>query len=150
MWHSIFRDPYPHTRQEQLRLARNNFFLHLHPPQVAARALHFTYTWGLGGLSALLALILTITGVLLMFHYTPTPGQAYDDIVGLSSYVPFGQLLRNLHRWAGDAMIVVAFLHMARVFFTGGYKSPRQFNWLVGLSLLLLTVALNFTGYLLP
>jgi len=85
-----------------------------------------------------------------MFVYTPSPAQAYDDILNLQTNVWFGQLVRNLHHWSGNAMIVVAFLHMLRVFFTGGFREPRQFNWILGIVLLLLTVGANFTGYLLP
>jgi len=94
--------------------------------------------------------ILLVTGVMLMFTYTPSPAQAYDDILNLQTNVWFGQLVRNLHYWSGNAMLVLAFLHMLRVFFTGAFHSPRQFNWILGLSLLLLTVAADFTGYLLP
>ncbi len=98
----------------------------------------------------MLMTVLLATGVMLMFTYTPSPSQAYNDILNLQTNVWFGQLARNLHHWSGNAMIVVAFLHMLRVFFTGGFRQPRQFNWILGIVLLLLTVGANFTGYLLP
>jgi quinol-cytochrome oxidoreductase complex cytochrome b subunit len=124
-----------------MRLVMNNLVLHLHPSKVAAPTLKFNYTFGLGGLLALLATIQVITGVLLMFAYTPSPDKAYQSMLALQGEVWFGQLIRNLHHWSADLMIVAAALHLARVFFTGGFKSPREFNWLLGISLLLLVVA---------
>jgi quinol-cytochrome oxidoreductase complex cytochrome b subunit len=128
----------------------DSLILHLHPTTIPERTLRLNLTWGLGGMAAILMTILLVTGVMLMFTYTPSPAQAYDDILNLQTNVWFGQLVRNLHHWSGNAMIVVVFLHLLRVFFTGGFREPRQFNWLLGLVLLLLTVGANFTGYLLP
>jgi quinol-cytochrome oxidoreductase complex cytochrome b subunit len=128
----------------------NNLILHIHPAQVPTRALRFTYTWGLGGLSALLVVLLVITGALLQFHYTPSPDAAYNSILALQTDVWFGALVRNVHHWAGNLMLVVVFLHLLRIFFTAAFRPPREFNWLLGIGLLLLTVAANFTGYLLP
>jgi quinol-cytochrome oxidoreductase complex cytochrome b subunit len=124
--------------------------LHLHPPRVPAAALRFTYTWGLGGISALLALVLVTTGVLLMFRYEPTVERAYLSIRLLESQVPFGSLFRAVHHWSANLLVVTAFLHLLRVFLTGGFKAGRAVNWLVGTLLLVLVLALNFTGYLLP
>jgi quinol-cytochrome oxidoreductase complex cytochrome b subunit len=104
----------------------------------------------LGVLSALAFVALSITGLLLMFYYTPAVEHAYGDILRLQTQVPFGQLLRNMHRWGAHLMVIVVVLHMARVFYTGAYKPPRQFNWVVGVFLLLLTFGASFTGYLLP
>ncbi len=140
----------PQDERGRLRYVMDNLVLHLHPTKVNARALKFSYTWGLGGLALLLLSILVITGVLLLFVYTPTPDQAYDDILSLQTEVMFGQLIRNLHHWSGNALLVVAVLHLLRVFFTGAFGTPREFNWQLGLILLLLVVAANFTGYLLP
>ena len=95
-------------------------------------------------------LILVGTGVLLMFHYCPSVERAYTDVVEIQTVVPFGQLLRNLHRWAAHLMVLVTVLHMIRVFYTGAYKPPREFNWVIGCVLLLLTLLASFTGYLLP
>ncbi len=128
----------------------DSLILHLHPSTLPEKTLKFSLTWGLGGMTALTMLILLVTGIMLMFAYTPSPAQAYYDILNLQTNVWFGQLVRNIHHWSGNAMIVLAFLHFLRVFFTGGFVSPRQFNWVMGMILLLLTVAANFTGYLLP
>jgi quinol-cytochrome oxidoreductase complex cytochrome b subunit len=105
---------------------------------------------GLGLISFFLFVILTVTGVLLMFYYVPSTTQAYDRMLDLRSSVAFGVILRNMHRWAAHAMVAVVFLHMCRVFFTGSYKPPREFNWVIGVSLFLLTLLSSFTGYLLP
>ena len=147
---SIIREPFTGDRRSRLRLVMNNLILHLHPAQVPKATLRFTYTWGLGGLSALLFLLLSLTGAMLEFAYTPSPEQAYTSILALQTNVWFGQLIRNLHHWSGNLMIVVVALHLLRVFFTGAFRPPREFNWIVGIALLLLTVVANFTGYLLP
>jgi quinol-cytochrome oxidoreductase complex cytochrome b subunit len=133
-----------------MRLVMNNLILHIHPSKVAQSTLKFTYTFGLGGLLILLAAILAATGVLLMFAYTPSPDEAYGSMLTLQTQVWFGQLVRNLHHWSANLMVIVAALHLLRVFFTGGFRTPREFNWVLGVILLLLVVAANFTGYLLP
>lgn len=151
IWASFQRDDLPpQDDRGRMRLVMNNLILHLHPAKVPQASLRFTYTWGLGGLATLLTAILAVTGVMLLFVYTPTPESAYNDLLALQTEVPFGQLVRNLHHWSGNLLIVVAFLHLLRVFLTGAFHHPREFNWLLGLSLLLLVVAANFTGYLLP
>ncbi|MCC6905079.1 MAG: cytochrome b N-terminal domain-containing protein [Anaerolineae bacterium] len=151
LWRSVQRDPLsPESDRDRMRLVMNNLILHLHPSKVAARTLRFNYTFGLGGLLALLAVIQVVTGVLLMFAYTPSPDSAYQSMLALQTEVPFGQLIRNLHHWSANLMIVAIVLHLLRVFFTGGFASPRQFNWVLGIILLLLVVGANFTGYLLP
>ncbi len=148
---SIFRGPLaPRSDRDRKLMVLDTLILHLHPSTLPEKTLRFTLTWGLGGMTALTMAILLITGVMLMFVYTPAPGQAYYDMLTLQTNVWFGQLVRNLHHWSGNAMLVLAFLHFLRVFFTGGFVAPRQFNWVLGLMLLLLTVAANFTGYLLP
>jgi quinol-cytochrome oxidoreductase complex cytochrome b subunit len=91
-----------------------------------------------------------VTGVLLMFYYVPSTDRAYTDIAALETNVAFGMLMRNLHRWSAHGMVILVFLHMMRVFYTGAYKPPREFNWVVGVVLLVLTLLLSFTGYLLP
>jgi len=134
----------------QMRTTANNLILHLHPARVPASALRFSYTWGLGGISATLALMLVTTGVLLMFRYEPTVERAYISIQTLETQVAFGSLVRAVHHWSANLLIVSTFLHLVRVFLTGGFKQGRSTNWLVGIGLLLLVVAFNFTGYLLP
>jgi quinol-cytochrome oxidoreductase complex cytochrome b subunit len=118
--------------------------------RVRQHAVKFAYTFCLGGLSFFLFLVLTITGVYLMFFYVPSATQAYTNILDIQSHVTFGLLTRNMHRWAAHLMVFFVFLHMMRVFYHGAYKPPREFNWVVGVFLLFFTIALSFTGYLLP
>jgi quinol-cytochrome oxidoreductase complex cytochrome b subunit len=150
VWRSFFRHGWPDNPLDRSLVMTTNLFFHLHPVKVSRKSLRATYSFGLGILSILAFLALTITGMLLMFYYTPAVEHAYGDIVSLQTVVPFGQLLRNLHRWGAHLMVIVVVLHMARVFYTGAYKPPRQFNWVVGVFLLLLTLGASFTGYLLP
>lgn len=151
VWGSIQRGPFwPGDDRGRMRRAMNDFVLHIHPPRVSARSLRFTYTFGLGGLAILLLLVQVLTGVLLMFVYKPTPEAAYNSIIFLQTQVWFGQLIRNLHHWSANLLLVVAFLHMLRVFYTAAFRPPREFSWQLGLALLMLVAAANFTGYLLP
>jgi len=151
IWRSMFRGgTWKNTPRDRAQHILGNVWLHLHPARVKPRSTKFTYTWGLGGISFLLFLILTVTGVLLMFYYRPTVGLAYQDMKDLEFVVTLGRLMRNMHRWAAHAMVVVVIFHMIRVFLTGGYKTPREFNWAIGVILLVLTLFLSFTGYLLP
>jgi len=151
IWRSMFRGgTWKDTSRDRAQHILGNVWLHLHPARVRPRSLKFSFTWGLGGLSFWLFLILTVTGVLLMFYYRPTAGLAYQDIKDLEFVVSLGQFLRNLHRWSAHAMVVVVILHMIRVFLTGSYKKPREFNWTIGVILLTLTLFLSYTGYLLP
>ena len=127
-----------------------SFFLHFRPVTVPERTVRFSLTWGLGGIATVLLLLLFGTGLLLKFVYEPVPAQAYASIVYLENQVPFGQLLRNLHRWSGYGLIVATFLHFVRVFYTGAFAPPRQFNWVIGLVLFGMVLLFDFTGYLLP
>jgi quinol-cytochrome oxidoreductase complex cytochrome b subunit len=127
-----------------------NILSHIHPARVDEASLRFTRTFGLGGMAALLIVIQIITGILLRFYYTPSPGEAYDSITFLKNQVLFGGFIRNIHYWSGVFMLLIAFLHFLRVFLTGAYRDIRKSNWMFGLFLLLLVVFLNFTGYLLP
>jgi quinol-cytochrome oxidoreductase complex cytochrome b subunit len=150
LWRSLFRQPYPTTSRTRALAVMNNVFLHLHPVRVKRHAVRYTYTFCLGGMSFFLFLVLTITGLYLMFFYVPSVSRAYQDIQAISSSVAFGDLVRNMHRWGAHLMVLTVFLHMVRVFYHGAYKPPREFNWVVGVVLLLLTLLLSFTGYLLP
>jgi quinol-cytochrome oxidoreductase complex cytochrome b subunit len=150
VWKSIFRYSYPLDRRNRIMTVAKNVFLHLHPNFVPRGAIRVTYTWCLGGLSFMLFLILTVTGVLLMFYYVPSVTQAYENIKDLETVVTFGMLMRNLHRWGAHGMVITVFLHMCRVFYTGSYKPPREFNWVVGVILFFFTLLLSFSGYLLP
>ncbi len=150
LFKSMFRVKHDDSERSRALGVLSNVFLHLHPAKVNRDAVRYNYTWGMGGITFYLFIVLTFTGVLLMFYYHPTKGQAYRDIVYLMSDVPFGKLLRNMHRWAAHLMVIAVWLHMFRVFLTGSYKKPREFNWCVGVVLLVLTLLLSFTGYLLP
>lgn len=150
LWKSIARHGYPDTPRNQALVVVSNVFLHLHPVRLRRHALAIPYTFCLGGLSFFMFLVLTITGVLLMFYYIPSVTAAYQNMKDIQSTVTFGQLLRNLHRYAAHGMVITVFLHMCRVFYTGSYKAPREFNWVIGVILLTVTFLLSFTGYLLP
>ncbi|OGW90612.1 MAG: hypothetical protein A3D28_02180 [Omnitrophica bacterium RIFCSPHIGHO2_02_FULL_63_14] len=150
IWKSIFRHDFADTPRTRLVRIFGNVFLHLHPVRIAKDAIRIPYTWGLGGLSFYLFLVLTVTGILLMFYYRPASVLAYQDMKDLSFVVTLGQLLRNMHRWAAHLMVIVVILHMVRVFLTGAYKPPREYNWVVGILLLVMTLFLSYTGYLLP
>ncbi len=151
---SIYRKGYRDTSRDRALAAMNNVLYHLHPVKVKRHGLKLTYTYCLGGLSFFLFVVLTITGIFLMFFYTPAAGAgtelAYADMRTIQASVTFGQLVRNMHRWGAHLMVFTVFLHMARVFYHGAYKPPREFNWVVGVILLTLTLLLSFTGYLLP
>lgn len=131
-----------------MSLRRPNFYYHLHPPTIPAREAHPFYTFGLGGISLLLFIVLGVTGVIEMFVYVPSPEGAHESIRQITYLAPYGWLLRNLHFWAGQVMVGTVVLHMARVVLSGGYKG-RRLNWLVGVALLVLTLVLDFTGYVL-
>ncbi len=149
-WRSIFRSGYPNTPRNQMLAVATNVFLHLHPTRIHRTHVRITHTFCLGGLSFFLFLGLTITGVLLMFYYVPSVERAYEDMQALETDVRFGMLMRNMHRWMAHGMVLTVLLHMMRVFYTGAYKPPREFNWVVGVVLFVLTLVLSFTGYLLP
>jgi quinol-cytochrome oxidoreductase complex cytochrome b subunit len=149
IWRSIFRHGYPDTPRNRSLAVLANVFLHLHPVSMKKSGLRLSFTWCMGGITFFLFLVETITGVLLMFYYRPTAEYAYQDIIALREHVPMG-VMRELHRWGAHAMVITVWLHMFRVFMTGSYKPPREFNWNVGVILLVLTLLLSFTGYLLP
>ncbi|MCB8989033.1 MAG: cytochrome b N-terminal domain-containing protein [Chloroflexota bacterium] len=130
-------------------MSRPNFFEHLHPPTIPAREARFTFTFGLGGMSLLLFLSLIVTGVPLMFVYTPTAVSAATSIRTITYVAPYGWLLRNLHYWAAVLLLLTGSLHLLRIVFSGSYKKPRQFNWLLGLIILFFSLLLSFSGYVL-
>jgi cytochrome b6 len=150
LYKSIFRVKHDEKPRSRALGILSNVFLHLHPAKINRDAVAYNYTWGMGGITFYLFIVLTFTGALLMFYYHPSKVQAFRDILYLEHDVPFGKLLRNMHRWAAHLMIITVWLHMFRVFLTGSYKKPREFNWAVGVLLMLLTMLLSFTGYLLP
>ncbi len=142
LWKSIFRVSHDRSDPRNRSLAvLSNVFLHLHPAKINRDAVRYQYTWGMGGITFYLFIVLTFTGVLLMFYYHPTKADAFRDILYLEHDVPFGKLLRNMHRWAAHLMVITTWLHMFRVVLTGSYKRPREFNWGVGVVLLVLTLS---------
>ncbi len=149
-WRSIFRHGYEDTPRNRSQMISGNVWLHLHPSKVQRHAVRLRFTWCMGGITFLLFLVTVVTGVYLMFYYRPTAEYAYADMKYLEFDMPFGMLMRNMHRWAAHGMVIAVWLHMFRVFMTGSYKPPREFNWVVGVILLVLTLLLSFTGYLLP
>lgn len=130
-------------------MTRPNFFHHLHPPTIPAQQARWRYTLGAGGTAVFLVLVLAVTGTLEMFYYVPTPEQAARSIQTITYHVPFGGFIRNLHYWAAQLLMIVVAVHLVRVVFTGAYRPPRRFNYLLGLALLVIAVLLNFTGYVL-
>ena len=148
---SIFWSPiFPQNERDRKKFLLNNLILHFRPRTVPEQSVRFTHTWGLGGIGAVLVLLLFFTGLLLKFIYEPFPGRAFDSIIILQQDVWFGQFVRNIHHWSANILVIVVFLHMLRVFFTGAFHPPRQFNWIIGLILFFLILISNFTGYLLP
>jgi len=151
IFRSIFPDPLvPKSDQERKRYLLKNLILHFRPATVPEKTLKFTLTWGLGGMAAVLVLLQLGTGLLLKFVYVPTPLGAYRSILELNNAVMFGQLIHNIHHWCANFLMLIVFLHMLRVFFTGAFHPPRQFTWIIGLGLFGLVLTANFTGYLLP
>jgi quinol-cytochrome oxidoreductase complex cytochrome b subunit len=136
--------------RERYRNYFNSLILHFRPRSVQERTLRFSLTWGLGGMAVVLVLMLFATGLMLKFVYQPVPDRAYESIIHLQNNVPFGQLIRNIHHWSGNLLLIIVFLHFLRVFFTGAFHPPRQFNWIIGLLMFLAVLASNITGYLLP
>ena len=150
VWQSIFRHGYEDTPRNRILMVSGNVWLHLHPSKVRRHAVRLNFTWCMGGITFLMFLVTVVTGVYLMFYYRPTAEYAYADMKYLEFDMPFGMLMRNMHRWAAHAMVIAVWLHMFRVFMTGSYKPPREFNWVIGVNLLVMTLMLSFTGYLLP
>ena len=128
---------------------RPSFYDHLHPPTIPAAQARLRYTLGTGGLGVFLTLVVGFTGILVTFFYIPTPEQAAKSVQELTFLVPFGWLMRNLHYWSAQLLVLVAILHLLRVVFTGAYLPPRRLNYLLGLSLLVICLFLDFTGYVL-
>jgi quinol-cytochrome oxidoreductase complex cytochrome b subunit len=140
----------PGTDRERARTTRFTFLIHLRPVRLPVATLRWTHTFGLGGTSLVLALLLAITGILMKLVYKPVPDVAYDSVRTLESQAAFGPLVRGVHYWSANLLLVVVGLHTARVLLTGGYRGPRRFTWLIGAVLLLLVLVSSFTGYLLP
>lgn len=150
VWRSVFRSGNGSSTLHRSLAIQQSLFLHILPTKVRRRMLGLDATWYLGTLTLGTFMVLVITGILLMFYYHPSVPQAYADMKDLRFVVSSGLFLRNLHRWSAHAMVFLAFAHMFRVFYRGAYRPPREFNWVIGVILLLITLLLSYTGYLLP
>ena len=150
IWRSVFRSGMGATNLHRALAVQQNIFLHLFSVKMRRAALNFSVTWYLGTLSLATFLILVSTGVPLMLYYHPSVPQAYADMKDLQFVVSAGVFLRNLHRWSAHAMVLLVFAHMFKVFYRGAYRPPREFNWVIGVVLLIITLFLSYTGYLLP
>lgn len=148
---ALFRgDPPVEKPNPRYKVFTNAFFAHIRPRYYERSSTKFTHTFGLGFMSALMFVIESVTGVILMVFYIPEQSQAYKSMIKIITEVPFGQLMRDIHRVGAELMVLFVGLHMLRVYLTGSYKHPRQFTWVTGVILLVLTLALSFSGYLLP
>ena len=150
VWQSYFRHGWPDNPLDRSLVMTSGLFFHLHPVKVSRQSLRWSYSLGLGMITAILFAVLVFTGTLLMFYYIPSVERAYPTMKAIQTTIPLGQFTRDMHRWAAHLMVLSVILHLARVFYTGAYKPPREFNWAVGVLLLLLTLGASFTGYLLP
>jgi len=150
VWKSVFRRGPAITNRTRSLAIFGNLFLHWMPVKVREKSLRVRASYYLGSISFILFIVLFVTGILLMFYYHPAAPNAYRDMKDLQFVVANGVFLRNLHRLAAHLMVFAVFWHMFHVFYRGGYKPPHEFNWVVGVVLLLLTLFLSYTGYLLP
>ncbi len=121
----------------------------LHPAKIPASGARLSYTFGLGGIAVFATLVTLLTGLALTFYYVPTPDAAHGSVVFINDVVTFGAVIRALHYWGAQLMVIAVTLHLARIVFTGGYRPPRELNWLIGLGLLVVTLIWNFTGFVL-
>lgn len=138
------------VRRSGRRRHLNNLILHFRPTTVPETTLRLTFSWGLGGMAVVLVLTQLVSGGLLNFFYDPVPSRAYSTVQTIHNTVAFGRLVRNLHHWGANLLVMVAGLHMLRVIFTAAFYPPRHLTWFAGLGLMALVLGANFTGYLLP
>jgi quinol-cytochrome oxidoreductase complex cytochrome b subunit len=151
VWRSIFPDPlFPPSGLGKKRFLLKNLILHFRPLSVPEKTLEFSLTWGLGGMAVILVIMQLASGLLLKFIYEPSPVAAYSSIHVIQDDIAFGQLIRNMHHWCANLLVLMAFLHMLRVYFTSAFLPPKQFNWIIGWGLFGLILLANLTGYLLP
>jgi ubiquinol-cytochrome c reductase cytochrome b subunit len=149
-WRSVMRGEAAPRPNPRMRVHNNSFWYHIRPRSLAEEATAWYYTAGLGWFSFFLFMVEAITGLILMIFYVPSASEAYGSMVQIMTDVPLGNLMRNVHRLGAHLMVAIVFLHMIRTFITASYKAPRQFIWVTGVILLLVTLILSFSGYLLP
>lgn len=149
-WRSVLRGEAAPRPNPRMRVHSNSFWYHIRPRSLPEEATAWYYTVGLGWMSFYLFMVEAITGLILMIFYVPSAGEAYGSMVQIMTDVPLGNLMRNVHRLGAHLMVAIVALHMVRTFITASYKAPRQFIWVTGVILLLVTLVLSFSGYLLP
>ena len=147
LYDSIFRHRFDNTGLTKSKIMFSNVMLHIQPVKIHKRSVKFKTTMGMGLITFYLFLILAVTGILLMFHYVPSTAlgpdglpDAYSRMLNLRSNVFWGGFLRNMHRWATHGMVAFVALHMLRVYLSGAHRGGREFNWVIGCILGLLTV----------
>lgn len=150
LWRKLTWSWSPRSDREASESIVKNFWLHWFPSRISLRSMSWGYSFWLGTFSACLFLILTITGALLLFFYIPSVQNAYWSIKDLENVISFGWLLRAQHRWAAQLMVFIVFIHLVRIFYTAAYRNQRVWNWYIGIGLLVCTLFLSFSGYLLP
>ncbi|MBN1132154.1 MAG: cytochrome b N-terminal domain-containing protein [Bacteroidales bacterium] len=140
------------VKERKIRVGRitRNFFLHFHSARVHPFSLTPTYTFGLGVILGMMMIIMIFTGVLLMMYYVPSVDKAYESVKDIIFMVPGGRIIRNLHRWTSYGMVIMVFLHLIRVFYTGSYLGNRNLNWVIGVVMWIIVLLMSFSGYLLP
>jgi hypothetical protein len=146
----LLRDDPVGRPNPRLKPHTESFWFHIKPTYYNQLMDGFYPTFRLGWLSTYFFVFEIITGIYLMIFYTPSPVVAYENMRSILSNVPYGDLMRDLHKLGAEAMVAIVGLHMLRTFVTGSYKKPRQFTWLTGIILLIVTLGLSFSGYLLP
>ena len=146
----VLRGDPPAKPNPRVKPHTEGFWFHIRPTFYHEAVTTLYPTFRLGFLSAWLFILETITGIYLMIFYTPSPGAAYVNMIDIMTNVPYGKFMRDLHRVGAEAMVIVVTLHMWRTYITASYKKPRQFTWFTGVLLLIITMFLSFSGYLLP
>lgn len=143
-------DPPTERPNPRYRVHTTSFLFHIRPRYYQRASTWFTHTFRLGFFSTFFFFVEVITGIILMVYYVPSPAEAYESVLKITNSVPFGSLIRDVHRLGAEGMVIFVFLHMLRTYLTGSYKKERSFTWLTGVVLLLITLFLSFSGYLLP
>ncbi len=143
-------EPATEKPNPRYKVHTTSFLFHIRPRYYEKASTLFTHTFRLGFFTSFFFFVELITGLILMIYYIPSPDHAYQSVYKLVSEIPFGQMLRDIHRLGAEAMVIFTALHMFRTYLTGSYKKERSFTWLTGVILLLTTLLLSFSGYLLP
>src|SRR5512139_82499 len=143
-------DPPTEKPNPRYKVHTTSFLFHIRPRYYEAGSTILSHTLRLGFFTSFFFFVELFTWLILILYYTPSPEKAYTSILDLANNVPYGQMLRDIHRLGAEGMVIFTVLHMLRTYFTGSYKKERSFTWLTGLVLLGITLFLSFSGYLLP